>query len=235
MLVKIKMWLLIVSRCLLLPICSQSVLQSCRPHCVSIFTITVFTMSPRVPGVTLVTTADVSYDTPCEAHKRLGAAPLAFTLGRARADRENITGPSPSSVCCPGLQNLPPCAFYHFTRWQMTNAAEHPSIKYISGVNDALRDVKSAIFNKDAPHQKYLIQSNSLSWAKRNKSLCVFQILRWKDHVWFRRMAEQLLTIDVSYFVNTRFDLYMFVFESVKRPTIKLDKTQKGGLWDSGS
>ena len=178
MLVKIKMWLLIVSRCLLLPICSQSVLQSCRPHCVSIFT-----MRPRpdsvhhvtqVPGVTLVTTADVSYDTPCEAHTRLGAAPLAFTLGPAGADRENITGPSPSSVCCPGLQNLPSCAFYHFTRWQMTNAAEHPSIKYISGVNDALRDVKSAIFNKDAPHQKYLIQSNSLSWAKRNKSLCVF-------------------------------------------------------------
>ena len=135
----------------------------------------VFTMSPRVPGVTQVTAADVSYDTPCEAHTRLGAAPLAFTLGPARADRENITGPSPSSVCCPGLQNLPSsCAFYHFTRWQMTNAAEHPSIKYISGVNDALRDVKSAIFNKDAPHQKYLIQSNSLSWAKRNKSLCVF-------------------------------------------------------------
>ena len=41
-------------------------------------------MSPRVPGVTLVTTADVSYDTPCEAHTRLGAAPLAFTLGPAR-------------------------------------------------------------------------------------------------------------------------------------------------------
>ena len=69
-----------------------------------------------------------------------------------------------------GLQNSWP-NFIH--SWQMTNVAEHASIKYISGVNDDMRDVKSAIFNKDAPHQKYTIQSNSLSWAKRNKSLCV--------------------------------------------------------------
>ena len=176
MLVKIKMWLLIVSRCLLLPICSHSVLQSCRPHCVSIFTI-----RPSVHHVTPGARCDTGDHCRCKlwhsmwgSHEARGRTP-GLHPRPSRADRENITGPSPSSVCCPGLQNLPSsCAFYHFTRWQMTNAAEHPSIKYISGVNDALRDVKSAIFNKDAPHQKYLIQSNSLSWAKRNKSLCVF-------------------------------------------------------------
>ena len=117
----------------------------------------------------------------------------------------------------------------------MTNAAEQPSIKYISGVNDALRDVKSAIFNKDAPHQKYTIQSNSLSWAKRNKSLCVSLNPPLKESRLIRKNGRASYFIDVFvllYFVNSCLDLYsMFVFDSVKRTTIKLDKTQKGELW----
>ena len=50
------------------------------------------------------------------------------------------------------------------------------------------------------------------------------QILFWKDHVWSGRMAE-LLTLYVVYLLC----LFMFVFDSVKSSTIKLDKTQKGG------
>ena len=65
---------------------------------------------------------------------------------------------------------IPPCIL---SCWHMTNVAEHYSIHVIFGVNDSLRDVKSAIFNKDIWHQKYQIQSNSLSWSERNRCLCV--------------------------------------------------------------
>ena len=184
MLVKIKMWLLIVvdgplsAIAYLQPVCAAVLQASLR---VNIYNETpAWQCSPCHPGAR----CDTGDHCRCKlwhsmwgSHEARGRTP-GLHPRPSQADRENTTGPSPSSPvtsqCCPGLQNLPSCAFYHFTRWQMTNAAEHPSIKYISGVNDALRDVKSAIFNKGAPHQKYLIQSNSLSWAKRNKSLCVF-------------------------------------------------------------
>ena len=84
-------------------------------------------------------------------------------------------------------------------------------------------------------HQKYLIQSNSLSWAKRNKSLCVSLNPPLKESRLIRKNGRASYFIDVFvllYFVHTCLDLYsMFVFDSVKRPTIKLDKTQKGELW----
>ena len=56
-----------------------------------------------------------------------------------------------------------------------------------------------------------------------------------KESRLIRKNGRASYFIDVFvllYFVNTCLDLYsMFVFDSVKRPTIKLDKTQKGELW----
>ena len=106
-------------------------------------------------------------------------------------------------------------AFYHFTRWQGTNVAEHPSIKYRDGVNTALRDVKSAIFNKDASHQKYLIQSNSLSWAKRNKSLCVSLYPLLKGSRLVRKNGRASCFIDV---------LVLFYFVYVVHVCIRFNK-----------
>ena len=89
---------------------------------------------------------------------------------------------------------IPPCIL---SCWHMTNVAEHSSIHVIFGVNDSLRDVKSAIFNKDIWHQKYQIQSNSLSWSERNKCLCVSSTVPPlnKAHGWPGKIVK-LLTID---------------------------------------
>ena len=68
-----------------------------------------------------------------------------------------------------------------------------------------------------------------------NKSLCVSLNPPLKESRLIRKNSRASYFIDVFvllYFVHTCLDLYsMFVFDSVKRPTIKLDKTQKGELW----
>ena len=84
-------------------------------------------------------------------------------------------------------------------------------------------------------NQQFLTKMTRTKNTRFNQILChelkeinpfVFpsQILCWKDHVWSGRMAE-LLTLYVVYLLC----LFMFVFDSVKSSTIKLDKTQKGG------
>ena len=118
MLVKIKMWLLIVPppRCLLLPICRPN-------HCCSAadFTaVSIFTMRPVKSGHH-DTRCPPLYDHRCKLWHLRGsqetrAAPLSFTL--APADRENITelwpalGPSPSSAVLPRECRVQDCRMW---------------------------------------------------------------------------------------------------------------------------
>ena len=126
------------------------------------------------------------------------------------ADRENLPSGqargrahplcSSGHQCCP-LTLTKDCRIpgQLLSSWQMTNVAEHASIKYISGVNDTLRDVKSAIFNKDARTKNTRFNQILCHELKEiNPFVFPFQILRWKDHVWSGRMAE-LLTLYVVY------------------------------------